>query len=420
MERVVIVGAGLAGARTAEALRTRGFTGAVTLLGAEDHPPYDRPPLSKAVLTGRQYDTTLATDFAALDVELAAGVRATGLDTAGVHAIDGVHPFDHLVIATGATPRRLPGGGPQRTLRTAADAHELRGALRPGRSIAIVGAGWIGAEVATAAAAAGCRVTVVEAAGTPLAGAVPAAVAARTAGWYREAGVRLLLDTGVAEVTAGGLALAAGGELPADEVVTATGVRPAVDWLVGSPVALAEASGRSPGAGRADGVITDGALRADAPGLPPVYAAGDCAAFWSVRYGARIRVEHWDTALNAPEVVAAGILGEPARYDPVPYFWSEQFGRMVQFAGRSRPGDRLVWRGDPESPRWSACWLAGETMTAVLAVGRPRDLVQGRRLMARGAAFDAAALADPDVRVRDAVGAEPAGRRRSTGGESGV
>lgn len=391
MERVVIAGAGLAGARTAEALRTRGFTGAVTLLGAERHPPYDRPPLSKAVLAGEQDDSTLATDWSALGVDLATGVRASRLDTAGLHTTDGVHTFDHLVIATGATPRRLPGDGPQHTLRTATDARALRAALAPGRSIAVVGAGWIGAEVATAAAAAGCRVTVVEAADTPLAGAVPASVAARTVDWYRQAGVDLRLHTGVAEVTAAGLGLADGTELPADEVVTAIGVAPAVDWLAGSPVPLD------------DGVVVDGALRAEAPGLPPVYAAGDCAAFWSARYRARIRVEHWDTALNAPDVVAAGVLGEPAGYDPVPYFWSEQFGRMVQYAGRCGPADRPVWRGDPGAARWSVCWLAGETMTAVLAVGRPRDLVQARRLMARGAAFDADALAADDVPVRDAV-----------------
>jgi NADPH-dependent 2,4-dienoyl-CoA reductase/sulfur reductase-like enzyme len=151
----------------------------------------------------------------------------------------------------------------------------------------------------------------------------------------------------------------------------------------------------------------DEALRASVPG---VFAAGDCAAFWSRRFSGRIRVEHWDTAIHAPEVVAANVLGGSDRYDPVPYFWSEQFGRMVQYCGHHTGADRLVWRGDTEGRDWTACWLAGgspggtgERLAAVLAVARPRDLLQGRRLIASGTPVDLARLADPAVPLRDAA-----------------
>ncbi|HEY1344945.1 MAG TPA: oxidoreductase C-terminal domain-containing protein, partial [Streptosporangiaceae bacterium] len=159
-----------------------------------------------------------------------------------------------------------------------------------------------------------------------------------------------------------------------------------------------------------------GRLRTSAPG---VYAAGDCAAFVSARYGRRLRVEHWDNALHAPRVVAANILGGDETYDPVPYFWSEQFGRMVQYAGHHGGADRLVWRGDPADREWAACWLAGpgpagpgtadgagERLVALVTVGRPRDLLQGRRVIAAGGAVDPGRLADPGIPVRDAV---PAG-----------
>ena len=283
----------------------------------------------------------------------------------------------------------LPGPGPQRVLRTYDDALALRALLRPGLRLAIVGAGWIGAELATAAAAAGCRVTVVEAGPAPLAGALGAAAGARTAPWYEQAAVELRTGTAVESVERGGLALA-GGWLAADEIVTAVGVRPAVGWLAGSGLVLD------------NGVAVDPGLRASLPG---VYAAGDCAAFASLRFGVRLRVEHWETALHAPEVVAANIAGGAEVYDPVPYFWSEQFGRMVQYAGHHAAADRLVWRGDPDAATWSACWLSGDTprLTAVLAVNRPRDLLQGRRLIAAGAEVDAARLADPAVAVKDAA-----------------
>jgi 3-phenylpropionate/trans-cinnamate dioxygenase ferredoxin reductase component len=386
--RIVVVGSGLAGLRTAEELRAREYAGAVTLVGAEARPPYDRPPLSKRLMAGELDDTTLRDDLATLDVGLRLGETATGLDDSLLRTDRGEHEFDRLVLATGAEPVALPGPGPQRFLRTLDDALAIRARLAPGLRLAIVGAGWIGAELATAAAARGCRVTVVEAGAAPLAAGVGAEVGAQTAGWYEAAGVELRLRQPVESVQPGGLALAGGGWLAADEVVTAVGVRPAVGWLEGSGVALD------------NGVAADEQLRASRPG---VFAVGDAAAFWSLRYQRRLRFEHWDVALRAPAVVAANLMGGTDIYDPVPYFWSEQFGRMMQYAGFHGDAERMVLRGDPAARRWGACWLAGDRLVALLAVDSPRDLAQGRRLIEAAAAVDAGRLSDPEIPVRDAA-----------------
>jgi 3-phenylpropionate/trans-cinnamate dioxygenase ferredoxin reductase component len=386
--RIVVVGGGLAGLRTVEELRARGYAGEVTLVGAEARPPYDRPPLSKRLMAGELADTTLRDDLAELGVRLRLGETATGLQNGLLRTDRGEHGFDRLVLATGAEPVALPGPGPQRFLRTLDDALALRARLRPGLRLAIVGAGWIGAELATAAAARGCRVTVLEAAAAPLAAALGAEVGAQTAGWYAAAGVELRLRQPVESVQPGGLALTGGGWLAADEIVTAVGVRPAVGWLEGSGIALD------------NGVAADEHLRASVPG---VLAVGDCMAFWSLRYRRRLRFEHWDVALRAPAVAAANLMGAADIYDPVPYFWSEQFGRMMQYVGFHGGADRMVLRGDPAGPRWGACWLAGDLLVALLTVDSPRDLAQGRRLIEAGAAVDAARLSDPGVPVRDAA-----------------
>ncbi|URN02495.1 FAD-dependent oxidoreductase [Actinomadura madurae] len=403
MQRVIVVGGGLAGVRAVEALRSRGYEGALTLVSAERHRPYDRPPLSKAVLAGDSDDTTVDADWDALRCDLLLGERATGLrlDAPGrggvVASTAGDLPFDGLVIATGAAPITLPGDGRQHVLRTIEDARDLRARLVPGARIVIVGAGWIGAEVATTAAKKGCRVTVVEAADTPLANAIGPEAGALTAPWYAEASVELRTGVKVAEVRESGLALAGGGRIGADEVVVGVGVRPVLDWLEGSGLLLER------------GVVTDGSFRActgeEDPGSPrpDVVAAGDCAAWWSRRYGRRLLVEHWDTALNAPDVAAAALLGQDAVYDAAPYFWSEQFGRMVQYAGSHAGSERLVHRGDPAGPRWAVAWLAGDRLDAILTVGRPRDLVQARRVIAAGTPVDPEAIADPDVPVKQAV-----------------
>ncbi|WP_317619836.1 NAD(P)/FAD-dependent oxidoreductase [Nonomuraea phyllanthi] len=386
VNHVVVVGAGLAGVRTVEALRARGFGGRITLIGEERHRPYDRPPLSKAVLFGDADTSYVGTDLDAIEVDFRPGVSAKSLREGVVETTEGEVRYDGLVIATGAEPIRLPGDGPQHVLRTLDDAHELRAMLVPGAQVAVIGAGWIGAEVATAAGRAGCSVTVIESGPAPLATAVGAGIGARTQHWYD--GIDLRLGTMVDSVDEGGVRLVGGEFVEAHVVVTGIGVRPAVEWLTGADIDLH------------NGVVVDEHLRAS---LPNTVAVGDCAAWWSRRWETRLRVEHWDTALNAPEVAAASLLGEDVAYDPVPYFWSEQFGHMVQYAGHHPAGERLIYRGDPEG-KWSAVWLtAGDVPAAVLAVDRPRDLVQGRRIIAAGHRVDAERLVDPDVPLRDCV-----------------
>lgn len=375
---VVIVGAGMAGVQTAVALREQGFTGPVTLLGAEPHQPYDRPPLSKAVLLGKAEDSAFDVDFEGLDIRLRLGTEVTGL-RAAEHELDteaGPVPYEILVLATGAQPLTLPGteGVPGvHLLRTLDDAARLRPVLAASPRTVVVGAGWIGAEFATAAREAGCEVTVVEAADRVLAGALPAEATEPMARWYEEAGAGLITGAKVAGIEEGRVLLADGRVLPAGAVVVGIGARPATGWLAGTGVE------RGP-----DGSVTaDAYLRTS---LPDVYAVGDCASFPSGRYGTRLLVHHWDNALQGPRTVAANILaGEPDRvYDPVPYFWSEQFGRFVQYAGHHGGADTLLLRGDPAGPSWSVCWLKGGALVAVLAVGRPRDLAQGRRLIETG------------------------------------
>lgn len=399
--QVVIVGAGMAGVQTAVALRDQGWTGSILLLGAEAHQPYDRPPLSKAVLLGKAEGSAFDVDFGALGVELRLGVSVTGLDT-GARRLEtepGPVPYDVLVIATGAEPITLPGaeGLPGvYLLRTLDDAERLRPVLAGQREIVVVGAGWIGAEFATAAREAGCAVTVVEAADRPLAGALPAEVAAPMAGWYADYGVELITGAVVAAVDEQGLLLGDGTRLRADAVVVGIGARPATGWLAGSGVELA--ADRS--------VVADEQLRTTAP---DVYAVGDCASFPSARYGERLLVHHWDNALQGPRTVAANVVGSRTAhftgsvYDPVPYFWSEQFGRFVQYAGHHAAADELVWRGDPAGAAWSVCWLREGALVALLAVGRPRDLAQGRKLIEQGSRLDRARAADPSVPLKSAV-----------------
>lgn len=393
---MVVVGAGMAGVQTAVALREQGFAGDVTVIGAEPHQPYDRPPLSKAVLLGKAEDSAFDLDFDSLGVDLRLGCEALGVRP-GDRELDteaGPVPYDVLVLATGAEPVTLPGteGVPGvHLLRTLDDAARLRPVLARQHDIVVVGAGWIGAEFATAAREAGCAVTVVEAADRPLAGVLPAEVAAPMAGWYADSGAELRTGARVERVEPGAVVLADGTRLPADAVVVGIGARPATGWLAGSGIER----------GAFGEVVTDARLRASAPG---VYAVGDCASFPSARYGERLLVHHWDNALQGPRTVAANILGETeAVYDPVPYFWSEQFGRFVQYAGHHAAADRLVWRGDPASPAWTVCWLRGDRLVALLAVGRPRDLAQGRRLIEAGRAMDPRALADPGRPLKDAT-----------------
>ncbi|WP_432198493.1 NAD(P)/FAD-dependent oxidoreductase, partial [Streptomyces sp. bgisy027] len=378
----------MAGVQTAVALREQGFTGTVTLIGAEPHQPYDRPPLSKAVLLGKAEGSAFDVDFESLGIDLRLGREVLGVRVADreLDTEAGPVPYDVLVLATGAEPIRLPGveGVPGvHLLRTLDDAERLRPVLARQHDIVVVGAGWIGAEFATAAREAGCAVTVVEAADRPLAGALPAEVAAPMTAWYAESGAVLRTHTRVAAVEPGAVILDDGSRVPAGAVVVGIGARPATAWLAGSGIEL----------GAHGEVVADERLRTS---VPDVYAVGDCASFPSGRYGERLLVHHWDNALQGPRTVAADILGQsPAVYDPVPYFWSEQFGRFVQYAGHHAAADTTLWRGDPSGPAWSVCWLRGDRLVALLAVGRPRDLAQGRRLIESGTPMDTELMTDP-------------------------
>lgn len=205
--------------------------------------------------------------------------------------------------------------------------------------------------------------------------------------WYADSGTVLRTHARVERVEPGAVVLDDGSRLPAGAVVVGIGARPATAWLAGSGIEL--------GAHRE--VVADAHLRTS---VPDVYAVGDCASFPSGRYGERLLVHHWDNALQGPRTVAANILGEatgepPAVYDPVPYFWSEQFGRFVQYAGHHAGADSTLWRGDPSGPAWTVCWLREDRLVALLAVGRPRDLAQGRRLIEAATPMNPRLLADP-------------------------
>jgi NADPH-dependent 2,4-dienoyl-CoA reductase/sulfur reductase-like enzyme len=362
---VVVVGGGLAAARLCAALRRKKFTGRITVLSAEEVPPYDRPPLSKAVLAGERDDAPLPFDTEKLGVGLRLGTRAVGLDTTArtVHTEAGEMPYDALAIATGATPLRLPGDGPQRTLRTLGDALALRKELVPGARVVIVGACWIGAEVATAAKAAGCHVTCLELGAQPLGGALGEEVGAATRPWWD--GIDLRTSTAVQSVEADGVHLADGTVLAADVVVTGIGVRPDLGWLADSGIATDR------------GILTDTRCRTSVPG---VVALGDVAQRWTAHTGTHRLVEHWDEASTAATAAAASLLDweQGPEHDPVPYFWSDQFGRKLQYVGVHGPNDDLTVDTADDGSLLRAVWSRDGVLTAWLGVDLSKDLVKAR------------------------------------------
>lgn len=392
MRAVTVVGASLAGLYAARELRAQGFDGRLVVVGAEPHQPYDRPPLSKDFLTGGTDESGLALtdpeETADLDAEWILGVRARALDTRGRTVVldDGrALPSDGVVIATGASARRLPGPALAgvHTLRTLDDARALRTALTRGpRRVVVIGGGFIGAETASSCTALGHDVTVVEAAPVPLAaqlGAEPALACARL---HTSAGTRLLTGVGVTALRGAPRGPATAAHitsveltdqrvLPADLVIVGIGAAPRTDWLAGSPLSLD------------DGVLCDdGCVTA----LPRVVAVGDVA-----RPGG-VRAEHWTSATQQPRVAVRNLLAgrtvETAR--PLPYFWSDQYGIRVQFAGRRRERDtvRLV-EGSLEAPGegFLAVYERAGRTVAALAVGRARPFMKLRRnLMAAWAA----------------------------------
>ena len=367
-QRVLVVGGGLGGGRTCVALRSAGFTGEIVLVGEELLAPYDRPPLTKACLH-QEVDTDLGLGLAELGVDFAPGERAETLDLARrrVWTDRSARDYDFLVVATGARPVTLPGAGPQVTVRTATDADRLRRSMVPGARVVIIGAGWIGAEVATAALSHGCQVTCVELGSTPLEGPLGPTVGSRVLPWWAD--VDLRTSTAVREVTADGVLLADGELIGADVVVTGVGVRAETGWLAEAGL-----------------VVESGAVSVDMDRRtsdPFVFAVGDVAARWSDLLGQRVHAGHWDEAVNGAVAAASAIMGTPKAVDDVPYFWSDQFGRKLQYVGQHRPDDRVTLREHDDPARWGAAWTDAEgRLTAHLSVGFPRAMVQARAAIA--------------------------------------
>ncbi|MDX3662826.1 FAD-dependent oxidoreductase [Streptomyces sp. ID05-26A] len=358
-QRIVIVGTGLAGASAASALRDRGYDGKITMFGTERHRPYELPALSKDVLLGKAAEPAWVHEpsfYSDNEIDLRLGVSVLDLRP-GDHAIadsDGaVRSYDRLLLATGSRPRVLP-GAQGHVLRTLDDSLALKSALREGRHVVIVGAGWIGCEVASAARTHGCRVTVVDPLNEPLVRVLGAEMGAMFRGLHEEHGVEFKLGTGVANFSPSGLRLDDGTELHPDVTVLAVGATPRLE--------LAEAAGLELASG---GVAVDALLRTSAP---DVFAAGDIAAQDHPRYGDRIRVEHWANAKDQGTHVAGSLLGLDEPYAKSPYFFTDQYDLGMEYRGLAGPDDELVVRGDVAAREFIAFWLRDGRLRAAMNV----------------------------------------------------
>lgn len=391
-ERIVIVGASLAGLRAAEGLRHHGHEGSITIVGAETHLPYDRPPLSKQVLTGKiaPEGTHLALPEN-LDVEWILGNPAEGLnlDQRRVRVRGGDLPFDGLVIATGSRPRVLPGApaGPGvHYLRTIDDSMALRSDLEQSEALVVIGAGFIGLEVASSAQHLGVPTVVLEALPVPLERALGADMGRALMEWHRTKGTDIRAGVGVDELVLRhdgrpeAVRLSDGALIPADTVVVGIGVSPVTDWLDSSGLDLS------------DGVRCDSRLRALAGGrpVPGVVAAGDVARWDHPGYPETVRVEHWTNATEAGEAAARTLLlGDQAdEYDPIPYFWSDQHGVKLQFVGLAGPGDETVFlEGSFEEDRFLAAYGRDGRLVGALGMRRPARVMALQKLIADGSNF---------------------------------
>ena len=401
----VIVGGGMAGAKAAETLREEGFDGRIVLIGAESLRPYERPPLSKDYLRGETEQEKVHVHSEAYygehDIDLRLGREVSRLDTGSREATldDGeTLRYDRLLLATGAEPRRLPIPGADLDgvlyLRTVPDSDRIRERLDRGGSLVVVGAGWIGAEVAASARQRGMEVTIVEPMSVPLERVLGPEMGAFYRDVHADQGVRLLLGTGV-EGFEGGTAVERvrtndGQTLDCDAVVVGVGVKPRT--------ALAEAAGLAMG----DGVLADELLQTSAEG---VFAAGDVVSAQHPFYGQRIRVEHWANALEQGPAAARNMLGAGAPYDKLPYFFSDQYDVGMEYAGYATSWDRVVVRGDLAGREFIAFWLAGDRVLAGMNVNvwDVTDTIQ--RLIRERVAIDDRRLADPDVPLDELAGA---------------
>ena len=399
-ESIVIVGAGLAGAKAAEALRERGYDGPVALLGDEAELPYERPPLSKGYLAGKAaFDDAVVHpaawyDEQRIDLRLGAHVTAIDRDRREVELAGGERmPYGALLLATGAEPRRLPipGADTALTLRTRADSDAIRATFGEGRRLVLIGAGWIGLEVAAAARTAGTDVTVLEAAELPLLAVLGEQMATVFADLHREHGVDLRLGASVAAIEADGVRLADGSLVPADAVVVGVGVRPRTE--------LAEAAGLEVD----NGVLVDAQLRTSDP---TIFAVGDIANQDHPVLGRRIRVEHWAAALNQGPAAAAAMLGGTEPYGALPYFFSDQYDLGMEYVGHATPGSytQVVVRGDTKTREFVAFWLDdADRIRAAMNVNVWDVVDELKPLIVNGTPMDPAKLADPDVAFTEAV-----------------
>ncbi len=385
-----IVGAGLAGARAAETLRAEGFDGRIVLFGAEPHPPYERPPLSKGYLQGSaERDTVFVHPldwYAEQRIDLRLDTQVTALDPARheVQTADGERvAYAKLLLATGATPRTL--AAPDlRFLRTLDDCDRLKEALRPDARVVVIGAGWIGLEVAAAARGAGARVTVLEHAAAPLLAVLGPEMADVFARLHVEHEVDLRCGVTVRAVRPDAVLLE-DGTVPADLVVVGVGVTPNVE--------LAKAAGLAVD----NGVVVDEHLRSSDP---DVLAAGDVANAFHPLLGRHIRVEHWANALHQPVVAAQTMLGRTVAYDRVPYFYTDQYDLGMEYTGYVEPGveHELVVRGDLDGREFVAFWLRDGRLAAAMNVNVWTEVPEAaRELIRAGVRLDPADLADPEV-----------------------
>ena len=384
----LIVGASVAGVRTAQALRGRGYTDSITMLSEERHFPYDKPPISKEMLGpggGVPVPLLSAEQLAELHVDLRLGVRAESLDLVNrlVTASDGrTYPFGDLVIATGVSPRTLPGSDGLRgvhTLRTADDAQAVRSQLMTATHVVVIGAGFIGAEFTSAARSHGVQVDVVEPQKIPMAHILGDQVGGELSRLHVLNGVTMHTGVGVADLVGDGqvegVTLTDGETLRADLVVVGIGATPATGWLETSGLPLD------------NGVVCDERLRAD--GAEHVYAAGDVARWPSPHVDGLVRIEHWTNANEHGAVVAASIMGAAAPVPPPPYVWSDQYGQRIQIAGRPASGKLARAIGAVDSPPYAAIYTSPEgRVVAALVVDDPRLFMKCRKAISKSSVVE--------------------------------
>lgn len=404
----LIAGASLGGAKAAEALRAAGFDGPVVLIGAETELPYERPPLSKDYLLGKAERDSIFTHprqwYADNNVDLRLGTTVTGIDRGG-HAVtlaDGSRvEYARLLLTTGSSPRQLSVPGARlegvRYLRTVRDSEAIKAAIAQASSVAVIGAGWIGLEVAAAARQAGAQVTVLESADLPLLRVLGRECAEVFAALHRDHGVDLRFGVQVTEITGAGgrvtgVRLADGRDIHADVVIVAIGIVPNTE--------IARAAGLHVD----DGVRVDAALRSSDP---DIFAAGDVASAFHPLIGKHVRVEHWANALNQPQAAAKSMLGQDVSYDRLPYFFTDQYDLGMEYSGYVEPDeyDQVVFRGDVDRREFIAFWLAqnGRVLAGMnVNIWDVNDAIQ--KIVRSQRPVDPAALSDPSRPLESLAG----------------